>query len=119
MIHVVIVIIAVVGPIVPIISTVTTGGYTVTSFPPVFACFASNPAAAFYPFVMVLCIALPIGFTLILLTIWKLFSVSDNKKKVPACMKELHNIMSKLPLNYALFLYRVVCVLVAITPQLK
>ena len=82
MIRVIVVITTVIGPIVPIISTLTTGGYTVTSFPPVFACFASNSAAAFYPFVLVLCIALPIGFTLNLLTLWKLITVSDSKKKV-------------------------------------
>ena len=92
MIHVVIIITAIVGPIIPIVSALTTGGYTVTSFPPIFACFASNPAAAFYPFVMALCIALPIGFTLILLTIWKLISVSNNKKKVPK--RSAHNIMA-------------------------
>ena len=73
-IQVVIILIAIITPIVPIVSTVTTGGYTLPSFPPVFlGCSSGNPAIVFYPFIFVLCIVLPIGFTLILLTLWKLF----------------------------------------------
>ena len=84
-IQVVIILIAIITPLVPIVSTVTTGGYTLPSFPPVFlGCSSGNPAVVFYPFIFVLCIVLPIGFTLILLTLWKLFSASDTKKKVPA-----------------------------------
>ena len=82
MIHLVIVITAIVGPVVPIASAFATGGYTVTNFPPIFACFASNPAAAFYPFILVFCIVFPTGLTLILLTIWKLITLTTYQKKV-------------------------------------
>ena len=88
-IHIVIVIVAVTGPVVPIASAFGTGGYKVTNFPPTFACFASNPAAAFYPFIMVFCIVFPTGLTLILLTIWKLIALSTYQKKVLiTCSKE-------------------------------
>ena len=82
MIHIAIVIIAVLGPTVPTISALTTGGYTVMNFPPVFARFASNSAAAFYPFIMVFCTVFPTGLTLILLIIWRLIALANYQKKV-------------------------------------
>ena len=82
MIHIFIIITAAVGPIVPIVSAFATGGYTVITFPPIFACFAGNPAAAFYPFIMVFFVVFPTGLTLILLTIWKLIGLTTYQIKV-------------------------------------
>ena len=56
MIHIIIIIItAVVGLIVTIVSALTTGGYTITSFPSIILTYlASKPAATFCPFAIVL-----------------------------------------------------------------
>ena len=83
MIHIAIVIIAVLGPTVPTISALTTGGYTITNFPRQYL-----PAlrAAFYPFIMVtlvFCIVFSTRLTLILLIIlWRLIALVNYQKKV-------------------------------------
>lgn len=70
--HAVIVVFALLFPMIPIGVALGTGGYTVTTFPPLNNCFARNPAASFYPFILPKCIIFPIGITFTLITIWKL-----------------------------------------------
>ena len=70
--HAVIILIALLFPIIPIGVAFGTGGYIVTAFPPINNCFARNPAASFYPFILPKCIIFPIGITLTILTVWKL-----------------------------------------------
>ena len=74
--HIMIIIIALTFPILPIGAAFGTGGYVITTFPPLNNCFARNPAASFYPFILPKCIIFPTGITLTLLTIWKLSRTS-------------------------------------------
>lgn len=74
--HIVIVVIALVFPVIPIGTAFGTGGYIITTFPPLNNCFARNPAAIFYPFILPKCIIFPTGITFILITIWKLSRIS-------------------------------------------
>lgn len=70
--HAAIVVFALLFPMIPIGVALGTGGYVITSFSPLNNCFARNPAASFYPFILPKCVIFPIGITFTLMTIWKL-----------------------------------------------
>lgn len=63
-------------PWIPVAVAFGTGGYTLTSFPQFTNCFAANPDASFYPFILPKCFFYPTGITLILLTIRKLLKTN-------------------------------------------
>ena len=76
-VHVIMVVIALILPLVPVISCAVIGGYTITSFPPIL-CTGSDADATFYSLVLPITIILGIGASLLVLIFWAVHKVKTN-----------------------------------------
>ena len=73
-VHVIMVVIALLLPLVPVISCAVIGGYSMTSFPPI-VCTGSDTDATYYSLVLPNIIILGIGASLLLLIFWAVHKV--------------------------------------------
>ena len=63
----------------PVGTTLGTGGYIISVFPAYLnSCYPRNVAAFFYSFLLPFCITLPIGSTFNLFTLWKVLNVKKH-----------------------------------------
>ena len=74
-IHVACVATALILPVVPVATTLATGGYAITSSPP-FACAPIDRISNLFTFELFISISLAVAGTLLVLIIWKLVKVS-------------------------------------------
>ena len=81
--HIFTVIVALTLPTIPVIVLFGTGGFVLSSFTvSLSTCIPRNLIASLYVFVLPLCIIVPVGITLNLLTVWKLLRMRLNSKQV-------------------------------------
>ena len=73
-IHLICVILALVLPLVPVITVASKGGFTITRYP-TFLCTGSDADATYYTIVLPIVIILGIGTTVLVLVFWKIHKV--------------------------------------------
>ena len=100
--HIGVVVLSLMLSLVPVVSTLASGGYVISVFPSFLTyCNPRNSAVFFYSFVLILCIVLPTGSTFNLLTLWNVLRVRKHTLKqvgISACMISV-NIFKRTPLK--------------------
>ena len=74
LVHVTVVVLAVVVPIVPVVTTLKTSGFGLTRFPPIL-CTGTNADATFYSLVLPIVVLLQVGISLLIVIFWKIHKV--------------------------------------------
>ena len=76
-IHMIMVVLALLIPLIPVITSEVKGGYTMTRFPP-FLCTGSDADATFYSLVLPITIILATGASILVFIFWKINKVDNH-----------------------------------------
>ena len=77
-VHIMVVVVALLIPVAPVISAFVTGGFTMSSFPPVF-CVTKNSNAVYFTLILPISLIVAIGTTLLILILATILKVQNRE----------------------------------------